>query len=83
MRGGQILKIEIDIDEQTYETIQKMAQEQCTSVDRVIAHLVTGAPGTPVEPQGILGLFASEADLIDEVCEAAMTARSRHPLRNA
>jgi len=33
------------------------------------------------QPGSIVGLFADEADLIDEVCEAAMAARERDTLR--
>ncbi len=32
-------------------------------------------------PPSVLGLFADEPELIDEVCEQAMQARGRDPLR--
>lgn len=35
------------------------------------------------DPRDVLGLFANEADLIDEVCESAMQSREQDPLRLA
>ncbi len=32
-------------------------------------------------PESIIGLFADDPDLIDEVCESAMQSRERDPLR--
>ncbi len=32
-------------------------------------------------PQSVVGLFADEPELLDEVCEQAMRARERDPLR--
>jgi hypothetical protein len=32
-------------------------------------------------PPSVVGLFADEPDLLDEVCEQAMWARERDPLR--
>jgi len=44
---------------------------------RAVAEPAEAAPGT------VVGLFASEPELIDEVCEEAMLARERDPLRIA
>ncbi len=32
-------------------------------------------------PQSVVGLFADEPELVDEVCEEAMRTRERDPLR--
>jgi hypothetical protein len=34
-----------------------------------------------VEPKSIIGLFGDDPDLMDRVCEVAMQARERDPLR--
>lgn len=36
-----------------------------------------------IDPGAIIGLFADEPELIDEVCESAMQSRERDPLRLA
>jgi hypothetical protein len=36
-----------------------------------------------IDPGAIIGLFADEPELIDEVCESAMQSRDRDPLRLA
>lgn len=36
-----------------------------------------------VDPGAIIGLFADEPELIDEVCESAMQSRERDPMRLA
>ena len=40
-----------------------------------------GAPGEPVDP--VLGMFADEPGLIDDIAAAAMAARERDALRPA
>ena len=52
-------------------------------VERVV-HDITEAQATgPVErdPRAIIGAFADIPDVVDEICEAAMAARGRDPLR--
>ena len=36
-----------------------------------------------LDPKAIIGLFADDPDLIDQVCESAMQSRERDPLRHA
>lgn len=37
----------------------------------------------PASASSIVGLFSEEPELMDEVCEQAMTARERDPLRRS
>ncbi len=39
------------------------------------------AEDTVVDGRAVIGLFADEADLVEQVCRAAMAARERDPLR--
>lgn len=34
-----------------------------------------------IHPSSVIGLFAEDADLLDEVCTSALQARERDPLR--
>ncbi|HEU4536822.1 MAG TPA: hypothetical protein VFS00_22020 [Polyangiaceae bacterium] len=36
---------------------------------------------SPAEPPSVVGMFADEADLVDQVADDAMRARERDPLR--
>jgi hypothetical protein len=58
-------------------------RERLRLVERVIHDLtdvgeIEAAAG---DARTIIGLFADEPDLMDEVCEGAMVARERDPLR--
>jgi hypothetical protein len=57
--------------------------ERLKLVERVV-HDITEAHATgPVkrDPRAIIGAFADIPDVVDEICEAAMAARGRDPLR--
>ena len=58
-------------------------RERLRLVERVIHDLTDGGDveAAPGDPGAILGLFADEPELMDEVSEAAMVARERDPLR--
>jgi hypothetical protein len=49
-------------------------------VESVVHDLAAEGNGSPTG-KSVLGLFADDAKLIDEVCDAAMTSRERDPLR--
>ena len=55
--------------------------ERLRLVERVVHELAEEDRGRA--PATIVGLFADQPDLIEEVCEAAMQARERDPLRLA
>ena len=77
------MRIELELDERTYAALRRIAQEENMSEAQVIARLMvkTARPAQQTNP--VLGMFSSEPALIDEVCEAAMSARAQHPLRIA
>jgi len=66
-----------------YEVILEIAQRQDATVSDVIARLVSDLSPASTGADSIVGLFGTEPDLIDRVCEAAMTARERDPIRCA
>jgi hypothetical protein len=73
--------------EQIFQAIQTLpVRERLRLVERVVHNLadVSGAeaePHPPAEASSLLGLFADEPDLVDEVCRMALDARKRDPLR--
>ena len=73
--------IELEIEEQTFEQIQRLADSRGCSWQELVKDLLRQA----VPPDGtegvFLGLFADEPELIDQVVEAAMRAREEQPLR--
>lgn len=52
--------------------IQRLVQDVAQDAER--------AQGTAAH-SAVIGLFADEPELVDEICEAAMAARERDPLR--
>lgn len=70
--------------DQLFTEIKTLApRERLRLVERVIHDLTDGGEVEAAlsEPGAILGLFADEPELMDEVTEAAMVARERDPLR--
>jgi hypothetical protein len=71
-----------DVDE-IFQAIQGLpVRERLRLVERVVHELAdtSTAPSASAAP-ALLGLFADEPDLVDEVCRMAMEARRRDPLR--
>ena len=75
------MEVTIDIDEGVYDIIQRMARNRHASPTELIAGCVANFAQAPTCERSVIGLFASEADLLDEVVEDAMRARERDPLR--
>jgi hypothetical protein len=70
--------------DQLFTEIKTLApRERLRLVERVIHDLTAGGEAETAlgDPGTIIGLFADEPELMDEVSEAAMVARERDPLR--
>lgn len=73
--------------EQIFQAIRVLpVRERLRIVERVVHDIADApaaepAPSPPAEAPSLLGLFADEPELIDEVCRTAMEARRRDPLR--
>jgi hypothetical protein len=71
--------------EQLFQAIRKLSvPERLRLVERVVHDLAEGTAATPpaaTEPTSLMGLFADEPDMIDDVCTMAMAARRRDPWR--
>jgi hypothetical protein len=73
--------------ERIFQDIQRLpVRERLQLVERVV-HQLADRPEAEITPtpapsaSSLLGLFASEPDLMDEVCAMAMEARQRDRLR--
>ena len=74
-------RIELELDEQTLARARRLAVARHSTLEALIAVLIerldeTEAPGDP-----LLGMFAAEPELLDQVVESTMQAREEHPLR--
>lgn len=74
-------KLELQLDEQTLaRALQLAASRHCTLKD-LIKQIIEQLGADEAANDPILGMFADEPELMDQVMESAMTARELHPLR--
>jgi hypothetical protein len=73
----------IDADEIFLAIRALPVAERLRLVEQVVHDLAEmSARGSAEEAGSLLGLFAAEPDLVDDVCQLAMDARKRDPLRS-
>jgi hypothetical protein len=77
-------KVELEIEERTLERARRLAASRHCSLGQLVSQALDqlGAPGH-VTTNLVLGVFADEPELMDQVVESAMVAREQHPLRHA
>lgn len=73
--------IELQLDDDTFARAQQLAKVRRYSLELFIADIIKRL--AQVEPQNdpMLGMFAEEPDIIDQVMTEVMAARETHPLR--
>lgn len=79
-RNG-VTTIEIELDEQILERARGMAMLRHSTLEAFIREIIQLLAQTEATDDPILGMFAQEPELIDQIVEATMTAREVHPLR--
>jgi hypothetical protein len=73
--------------EQIFQAIRTLPVRERLRIIERVAHDIADppvaepAPPPVAEASSLLGLFADEPELVDEVCRMAMEARRRDPLR--
>ena len=72
--------ISISLDEPLFEQVERVAHEQGRDVDDFLVGLIE-AKVRPAGGDPFLGMFGDEPELAEAVCEEAMRARERDPLR--
>jgi hypothetical protein len=73
--------IELQLDEKTLERAQRIATLRQSSLEALIREIIDLLAGAEETSDPLVGMFAREPELIDDVLAAAMTAREIHPLR--
>ena len=74
-------KIEVELDEQTLERAKQIAALRHSTLEALIKDIIDLLAIADGTPDPLLGMFAQEADLIDQVMTQAMTTRETDPLR--
>jgi hypothetical protein len=69
--------------EQLYEAIRHLTPtDRLRLVERVVHDVAEGGVGQ-AEPKSLIGMMADEPDVMDEVCNLAMTVRTKSRMRLA
>ncbi len=71
----------IELDPQTGERIRRLAQARGTTIAALVKSLIAQLDSETAAPDSLLGLFADEPTLLDQVVDQAMQARELQPLR--
>jgi hypothetical protein len=74
-------RIEIELDEETLTRARKLAETRRCSLDELLKAFIQQETTPTNSIDTMLGMFADEPELLDEVVESAMQARERDPLR--
>ena len=73
--------IELQLDEQTLERARRLAASRRFTLEELITTLLQREEAIDSENDPVLGMFAHEPELIDQVAESAMQMREQHILR--
>ena len=76
-------RIQVELDEKTLARARALAERRRCSLDQLIKDFIEQETKPAGPSDTVLGMFADEPELLDEVVEAAMQARERDPLRQA
>lgn len=75
-------KIELHLDKQTLARAMKLAESRHCALDELIKEMIENLKAFEAADEPLLGMFADDPELIDQVMESAMMAREAHPLRH-
>jgi hypothetical protein len=73
--------IELQLDDETAERLWRLASTRRVTLMELLQEMIAQLGGTAAEADPLWGLFADDAELIDQVVEVAMQAREQRPLR--
>jgi len=72
--------IELQLDEHTLELARRAAEARHLTLEALMQEIVRLLANSETEDP-IVGMFAEEPELLDQVLESATSARERDPLR--
>lgn len=73
-------KIELQLDEKTLEKARWLAKSRHCDLSQLITYAIDKLAVTEADNYPLLGLYADEPELIDEILEEIMRDRAAHPL---
>ena len=73
--------ISISLDDPLFEQVERAAHQRGRDVNGFVMALIEDNVGPTGGGHAILGMFGDEPELAEAVCERAMRARERDPLR--
>jgi hypothetical protein len=73
--------IELHLDEKTIERAQRVATRRQSTLEDLLKEIIGLLAGPEPAKDPILGMFAHDPALLDQVVQSAMDAREQHPLR--
>ncbi len=73
-------KIELQLDEKTLEKAHWLAKSRHCDLSQLITDAIDQLAVTEADNYPLLGLYADEPELIDEILEEIMRDRAAHPL---
>jgi hypothetical protein len=76
-----MIAVELQLDEQTYERIKRMATRRRSTVEALLKEVVEFLATAEATADPLLGMFEQEPDLVDAITASAMLARENDPLR--
>ncbi len=75
-------KIELELNDAVLERARRLAETRHSTLDNLINDVLDQTTAQ-AESDPLLGLFAEEPELVDQLLESAMQAREKHPLRQS
>lgn len=75
--------VELSLDKETLARARVIAQTQSRSLEELIAEIINSLGALELTNDPVLGLFARDVDLMDQIVETAMQSREAHSLRSA
>jgi hypothetical protein len=76
-----VTTVELQLDEQTLQRARDVATRRRSTLEALIAEIIGLLAGAEEAKDPLLGMFAREPDLIDQVVDSVLSARESHPLR--
>ena len=80
---SSMVSIQIQLDEGTAGRLRSLAEARRCSMEDLLRDLLAGCKPAGTATVPLLGMFADDPALIDEIVEAAMKDRAEQPLRRS
>lgn len=75
--------IQLQLDDKTLERARRLAQLRRRSLEELLKETLEQMMVAEPTDDQVLGMFADDPELVDQVIESAMVAREKHALRQA